>query len=82
MKNVEKKSGSKTAKPKTSTVGKETSLGFDPLSDMGPLGSALDGLDPLSAMAMQSQSATSKGRTSSYGVCKYLSLKHFDLIIN
>lgn len=76
VKNVDKKTASRTTKSKTSSVSKESSSGFDPLSNMGPLGSALDGLDPLSAMAIQSSSAPSKGRGSSFGV-SYFKVSNF-----
>ena len=71
MKNADKKSSSKATKGKTaSSSGKDTSIGFDPLSNMGPLGSSLDGLDPLSAMAIQNPLSATKGRGSSFGVSR------------
>ncbi|XP_053393595.1 VPS35 endosomal protein-sorting factor-like isoform X2 [Mercenaria mercenaria] len=48
------------------TPSKGSSIVSDPLSEMGPLGATLDGLDPLSAMAAEAN-RTSKSRGLSFG---------------
>ncbi|KAL4240173.1 hypothetical protein ACF0H5_000967 [Mactra antiquata] len=61
MKTDKKGSSSKKTPSKSSS-----STIVDPLSDMGPLGSALDGTDPLSAMAAEAN-RIAKVRGSSFG---------------
>ncbi|XP_060551407.1 VPS35 endosomal protein-sorting factor-like, partial [Ruditapes philippinarum] len=70
IKHADKKGSAARKTPnKGSTPSKGSSIMSDPLSslsDMGPLSTALDGLDPLSAMAAEA-SRTTKSRGLSFG---------------
>ena len=71
---------------KRGTPGKKTGKASDavfkdPLSDLGPLGIAIDGTDPLSMIAAEANSGlgSKKNRTASFVSVDFdiLSLKHF-----